>query len=188
MASATATAPEQLERHYPTPRHPHEIDPLDLPPVYASVAKGRCLEPVFNDGECLAFSSREAIEPGDFVGVCFHPDAVPEGEPARLVKRLRSLQPGLSFPYRPAPGSEVVPLVELEQLNPPRVYRIPADRLLAVHKVIGTAIGDGSGRALLVPLEAERLERMREVVLVEQWPSNSAPPSRASSALMRRPN
>lgn len=172
-------APVAPQRHYPNAKHPDEVDPLDLPPVYASVAKGRCLEPVFSDGDCIAFSSSAAIEPGDFVGVCFHPDAVPEGQHARLVKRLRLLQPDLSFPYRSASGSEVVPLVELEQLNPPRLYRIPADRILALHKVIGTAISDGSGKARLIPLDSERLERMREKVLIERWPSNRAPEHQA---------
>lgn len=170
--------PGLAERHYPTPEHPHEMDPQDLPTVYASVATGRCLEPVFEDGECLAFSSSAALEPGDFVGICFHPDHVPEGEPARLVKRLRSIPPFTNFPYRAAPGSEVVPLIELEQLDPPRLYRIPADRLLSMDKVIGTAIGDGSGKALLVPLEPERLERARDMVLIRQWQLGSSPQHR----------
>ena len=78
--------------------------------------------------------------------------------------------PGMAFPYRAAPRSEVMPLVELEQHNPARVIRVPADRILAMHKVIGTGQTQGDGTARLVPLERERLDRL-EYVLVDcvQW-------------------
>lgn len=151
---------------YPNAKFPNEVDPSERPAIYASVAKGGCLEPVFADGECIAFSKDDDIQPGDYVGICLVPDAVQPDEPPNRVKRLRSIMPGLTFPYRAAPGSDLMPLVELEQHNPPLVLRVPADRILAMHKVIGTARTIGDGTARLVPLEPERLDRL-EYVLVE---------------------
>lgn len=152
---------------YPNAKFPDEVDPTDRPAIYASIAKGGCLEPVFADGECIAFSKDEPFEAGDYVGFCLVPDAVQPDEPPNRVKRLRSIMPGVTFPYCPAPGSELMPLVELEQHNPPRVLRVPADRILAMHKVIGTAKTMGDGTARLVPLEPERLDRL-EFVLIER--------------------
>lgn len=151
---------------YPNAKFPDEVDPSERPTIYASIAKGRCLEPVFADGECIAFSKAADFQPGDYVGICLVPDAVYSDEPPNRVKRLRSIMPGLTFPYPAALGGELMPLVELEQHNPPRVLRVPADRILAMHKVIGTAETMGDGTARLVPLEPERLDRL-EYVLVE---------------------
>lgn len=150
---------------YPNAKFPNEVDPSDRPTIYASIAKGKCLEPVFADGECIAFSKDADIQPGDYVGICLVPDAVQSDEPPNRVKRLRSMMPGMTFPFRVAPGSEAIPLVELEQHNPPRVLRVRADRILSMHKVIGTAktMGDGTGR--LVPLEPERLDRLEYVLI-----------------------
>lgn len=125
---------------YPTSRFPNEVDPHSCPQLYASFAKGRCLEPVFSDGECFAFDTDAEITPGDYVGIWLYPDRVQDGELPRRVKRVRSL----------------MPLVELEQFNPPRVYRVPADEILAMHKVVGTAIIDGQGTARVVPLDVEK--------------------------------
>lgn len=152
---------------YPNAKFPDEVDPSDRSTIYASIAKGKCLEPVFEDGECIAFSKDADIQPGDYVGICLVPDAVQLDEPPNRVKLLRSIMPGMKFPYRAAPGSEVIPLVELEQHNPPRVLRVRADRILAMHKVIGTAKTMGDGTARLVPLEPERLDRL-EYVLIDQ--------------------
>ncbi|MEZ5744353.1 MAG: hypothetical protein R3D89_11690 [Sphingomonadaceae bacterium] len=150
---------------YPNTRFPNEIDPADCPTIYASIAKGRCLEPVFEDGECIAFSKDEDIQPGDYVGICLLPDAVQPGEKPYRVKRLRSIMPGMTFPYRVAPGNELMPLIELEQHNLPRVIRVPADRILAMHKVIGTGETIEDGTVRLVPLEADRLERLQHVLV-----------------------
>jgi hypothetical protein len=158
------------QRYYPSAKHPREVDPSDCPPVYASTAAGRCLEPVFADGETLVFDTAAEIESGDFVGFWLHPDIPHADELPRRVKRVRSIPPGVSFPYHAAQGGDVVPLVELEQLNPPRLLRVPADHILAMHKVTGTAITNGDGTARMVPLEPERLERMRETVLIRTLP------------------
>jgi hypothetical protein len=159
MAEMTHRAASASRKYYPHARFPKERDPSEMPEVYASVATGSCLEPVFKDGTCFAFSKVEAPRAGDYVSVWFDPDIVPTGEAPRSVKRLvDDLMPGLTFPYRASPGSQVVPLVRVEMLNPPRRFAIPADKIIALHTVIGTAISNDSGKARLVPLAAPQME------------------------------
>lgn len=77
--------------------------------------------------------------------------------------------PGIAFPFQAAPGSELMPLVELEQHNPPRVQRVRADRILSMHKVIGTAKAMGDRAARLMPLEPERLDRLDYLLIDRVW-------------------
>ena len=145
--------------HYPNAKHPDEVDPDDCPELYASIAKGTCLEPVFSDGECFVFSKSEPIQPGDYVGFWLRPDIPHADELPRRIKRLRmGPPPGFTFPFQPGPGNELIPIIELEQFNPRRVLRVPVTHILAMHKVIGTAITNGDGTALMIPLSADRLE------------------------------
>lgn len=155
--TASAERPSAA-RHYPNPKHPNEVDPEDCPEVYASVAKGDCLAPIFNDGECFVFSKTEQPETGDYVGIWLHPDVPHADELPRRVKRLRMGLPScIKLPFRPGPGNEAMPFVELEQFNPPRLLRVRAEHIIAMHKVIGTGITDGEGRARLVPLDTEKM-------------------------------
>ena len=157
---------EQPERHYPNDKHPNEVDPADCPEVYASIAHGDCLAPVFDDGECFVFSKSEAPCAGDYVGIWLRPDIPHADELPRRVKRLpMGLPPGWTLPLNMAPGSELMPLIELEQFNPPRVLRVPADHILAMHKIIGTAVTNGDGTAHMVPLS---IDRKAEPALVEK--------------------
>ena len=152
MATTFGKAAEQSTRHYPNDRHPQELGPDDVPEIYASVCRGDCLSPMFEDGACLVFSKTTAPEPGDFVGFWLHPDAVHDDELPRRVKRLVSGLPegsGFTLPYHVRPGDEVEPLIILEQLNPPKRYFVKASHVLAIHKVIGEAQADGTGRAAM---------------------------------------
>lgn len=128
-----------------------EPDPDDCPDVYASVARGRCLEPVYRDGTCLVFSKSEKPMPGDFVGIWLRQQAVPPGTPARRVKRLVLALPDIALPCRLHPASEIVPLVVVEQLNPPKTFAFEIPDVVAVHKVIGTATSNADGTARFVP-------------------------------------
>lgn len=145
-------APERLKRPqrlYPSERHPFELDPADVPDVYASICKGTCLEPDFYDGACLVFSKLEEPEAGDYVGIWLHPDVVDPSELPRRVKRLVcGLMPGITLPYQPQPGDEVVPCLVFEEINPPKRYVIDAREIVAMHKMIGVAesMGDGTAR------------------------------------------
>lgn len=129
---------------------PSEYDPDTFPEEYASICVGDCLEPVFHHGECLAFSKSAGFGPGDFVSVFL--ERWRDGQVVRYrgVKRLGecAFWP-MSFPLRLAPGSEVAPLITLEMLNPLSCMMVPATEVVAMHKLIGVARSDGSGKALL---------------------------------------
>ena len=157
MAMSNLRAKPAPDKLYPNAKHPDEVHPDDCPEVYASFCKGNCLEPVYRDGCCLVFSKVETPEPGDYVGIWLHPDVLePDGLPRR-VKRLVSMWPGITFPYKASPASEVMPLVMMEQLNPPRILQIPASHILAMHKVVGEAESRGNGMARYRPAKREAI-------------------------------
>ena len=156
MATLPMAGARASRKYYPHPRFPTEIDALDVPEVYASIAKGNCLEPVYSDGACLVFSKTEKPKAGDFVAVWYDPDVVPDGEQPRQVKRLVSnIMAGTSFPYQRRAGDEVEPLVEIEMFNPPRRWFVRASKIIAIHKVIGLAISTGDGQAMWKPEAAQ---------------------------------
>ncbi len=134
-------------------RAPKSVEPRpeDLPDVYSSVCLGTCLEPMFRHGANIVFSRLEEPKSGDYVGVWLDPAEVDPGESTRRVKRLAmALMPGLAFPFKLAPASEIEPLVVLEQHNPPKLYHVRASHILAMHKVIGEAEPNGNGTSRMV--------------------------------------
>ncbi len=142
-------------KFYPHPRFPNEVDAADMPDVYASVARGHCLEPIFHDGDCLVFSKTEKPESGDYVGLWFDPAIVPDGDPPRQVKRLAmGLMPGLSLPWTANPDWEVEPAICVEMFSPPRMGHIRASKIVAMHKVIGMGQSNSDGTVRLIPLDA----------------------------------
>ena len=129
-----------VQRFYPSDRFPDEIDALDVPETYVSVAKGDCLEPAFHDGDYLVFSKTALLHKGDYVGIWFAPDIVPDCETPRQIKRL-AMEPmsTLTLPWSATSDDELEPHVHLEMFNPPRKLKVPASRLVAMHKVVGIA-------------------------------------------------
>ena len=151
MAIDTLRPQPVPNKPYPHEQNPLEYSPEDVPNVYASICKGDCLSPIFEDGACLVFSKEQRPEPGDFVGFWLHPDAIAPGEHPRRVKRLvMGLPNHLSLPYSVQPGDEVEPVIIVEQLNPPKTYQVRASRMLAMHRVVGEAEADGTGQARMV--------------------------------------
>lgn len=109
----------------------------DDPELYGLTVDGTCLAPVINDGDLIIASPTAPIADGDYVVIW--------GASERpLVKRIVGALPR---PY--APGSDVQPCLRAEQLNPPKKYLFPVDRIRAVHRVIGWA-----GAASLIELAA----------------------------------
>ena len=161
MADCDVGTRPRSSKSYPTDGHPDEVDPQDCPELYASVCRGDCLNPAFTDGDCLVFSTTASVEPGDYVGFWLDPTRVEPGELPRRVKRLRSIMPGQTFPYRLGAACAVIPIVELEQFNPPRLYRVPADHILAMHKVIGKAVPNTNGTEAVIPREMIERETHR---------------------------
>ncbi len=123
-------------------------DPNELPELYAATGRGTCLEPEFQDGDCVAFSKSVQPKSGDIVSIWFRPGVKPPGEPQQWLKRLLvEPPPGMLFPFAPTSGSEFVPVIIVEQLNPPRSFTIRCTDILAIHKCIGKAEPGGNGKA-----------------------------------------
>jgi hypothetical protein len=116
------------------------INPANLPARYALQCDGSCMEPVIPDGTVVQFSSAQAWGAGDIVNIWLRPETVPPGEHQVIVKRVvtgRSDWPQL--PYKHHPGSDIAPpSLVVEMLNPRRLFAIPYEAILAVHKFIGT--------------------------------------------------
>ena len=113
------------------------IHPDDMPERYATEGRGTCMVPIVEHGALLVCDKNAAIEPGDAVVMHFTREAARrEGMPG-MVKRL----------FLALPPTGMSGLIGVEQLNPPRQYTFATRDVLAVHKVIGFAASDGSGRA-----------------------------------------
>lgn len=118
---------------------PPFIDPADMPDIYAVPGVGTCMEPRVPNGQLLAFDKRIAPEPGDIVVLFFHQHhAARYGAPG-WVKRLVIGPPPAGFRG----------VIAVEQLNPPRQYLVPTAHVAAIHRCIGFAAADPSGRAQL---------------------------------------
>ena len=96
--------------------------------AFGLVVKGDCLAPKVRDGQILVI--RKGLpKPGELVVIWA------QGAPMPIVKVLTHRITG--FPHHP--GSNVVCGIELEQLNPPKRYRVWADkidRIMSVHSVV----------------------------------------------------
>ena len=96
----------------------------------ATYIKGDCLEPVISDGDMIIFDPDRWPKAGEYV-VLYPKDPAKKPGVKRLV--LNVMEGALNL----GPGSNAMPLVVVETLNPPNQYAIPADELLAIHPVVG---------------------------------------------------
>ncbi len=116
------------------------IDQATLPPEYALIGEGTCMQPVIPDGANCAFSTVEEPRPGDLVALWFRPETVPAGEPQVRLKRLvHPLPPFVRLPCREHPESRLHPLVIVEMINPRRQFGVRCGDLLAIHRFLGLA-------------------------------------------------
>ncbi len=121
-----------------------DVDPGDLPRLYAMRTVGTCLEPVVKEGELLLFDKDYPCRGGDYAVIFLRPEKVPEGHCQGLVKRLRfGIPRSLRLPYKPAPESNLAPIIVGETLNPPTALLFEAEDVLAVHRCIGIVEGEG---------------------------------------------
>lgn len=119
------------------------IDPADMPDLYAIAGHGRCMEPIYSDGQLLVADKREAPHRGDAVILHFTRQAAPHYGAPGWIKRLVR-----------ADGDGAIIIVE--QLNPPQRYGIPATHIAAMHKCVGTATKQDDGRAAFRRPSGER--------------------------------
>jgi len=128
------------------PTNRKSIDPAALPDEYGLVLAGDCMAPLLPDRATIACSRSASYEPGDLVVLWFRPELVKPGHEQCVVKRLVIAPPrSLKFPHRDNPGSEALPIVVVEMLNPPARMMTRCAHLLAIHKVLGT-VPSGKGR------------------------------------------
>lgn len=106
-----------------------EIDRVDCPPMldgvteaYAIYVSGHSMSPRYNDGELLFVNPSKSIHPGCFVVVQFHKDEG-GGSPKVWVKQFVGRAPQQST---------------FRQYNPPAERKIPTQRIIAVHRIVGT--------------------------------------------------
>jgi len=150
-SSAKSASPKRAKAHLPrgtalilceTGIRPKSILP-ELPEVYAMGTDGDCMMPEILNGQKILVLKGEEIRRGDTVCIWLRNPTHPKGYSA-LVKKMAMLPPPhVQFPYEEHPESEVQALFFVEQINPPRTYRIPCEQVLALHKVIGVQKGRG---------------------------------------------
>ncbi|CAM3134958.1 hypothetical protein SPAN111604_05555 [Sphingomonas antarctica] len=133
------------------PSVPALVETLDdMPDYYASVCKGRCLEPEYMDGCTLAFTKKGKPKTGEYVCLWFKPEKVPHGEHQCMVKRVvMALPDECTFPFNAGLWVNAVPFMIVEMLNPPRQFPVKASDLLGIHRMLGEVDHDGQGMARL---------------------------------------
>ena len=101
------------------------------PETYSLIVTGDCLAPEINDGDQVVVCPSTQPEAGDFAIIW-----TKDGNCA--VKRLTLAVPPESMMR--ATGGDVMALVMCEQINPPKQFAVSADKISAVHKVLGWVV------------------------------------------------
>ena len=112
------------------PTDAHFFGGVLLLDAYGCPLKGDCLSPEINEGDMPLVSPSAEPKEGDFVVLYFVSGAVP------LMKRL-VMAPMVPIGTKLHPDSDVMPIVVVEMLNPPRQLITTIDKLTAMHKVVG---------------------------------------------------
>jgi phage repressor protein C with HTH and peptisase S24 domain len=106
-----------------------EVDRVDRPPLlanavgaYAIHVTGTSMIPRYEEGELLFIHPGRPIVPGCYVVVQFHIDDA-EGSPRVWVKQFLKRTPKETT---------------FKQLNPAKELKIPTERIVAVHRIVGT--------------------------------------------------
>jgi len=108
-----------------------------LPPVceiYASKTQGHCLDPILRDGDLILVENRYPTK-GELGFLYFKDGRNPS------VKRV--LSPIIII------SEMLTQSVQVEQINPPKVYKFSSDILAAAHTVIGTLDAEGNKTDIL---------------------------------------
>jgi hypothetical protein len=105
---------------------------------YGMILTGTGLDPVFKDGETVVFDREAPLENGCFANFFYRPELVPPGQLGVGLKLLLVAPPPfVTFPWNDHPESTVLPVMIVQQLNPPEQWSIRCDMLLAVRRCIG---------------------------------------------------
>ncbi len=120
----------------------HVACPADVtgPDTYGLVVNGDCMAPHVHHGDTAILSPAAPIEPGTIVVLW------PIGDGRPVLKRL-VMMPMCAIGSPVHPDSTVVPLVIVEQTNPPKRYAIRVDALQAMHALAAVVTGGASQAA-----------------------------------------
>jgi hypothetical protein len=115
------------------------LDPASIKDrFYALRLSGDCMDPLFKDGEAVIFDREAPLENGCLASFFYRPELVKPGSLGIALKQLLLAPPPfVTFPWKDHPDSEVIPVVIVQQLNPPRQWSVRCNTLLAVHRCIG---------------------------------------------------
>ena len=126
------------------------------PDAYAVQIEGNCLSPILNDGDKILASETAPLLVGDPVVV------FPTGGHQPLVKILQTeIEPWM---MKLSPKSEVMPLVFLGTLNPPKGLMIGVDKIEAIHGVLGFVSASGEGAFCRMRASEKAFSALREAV------------------------
>jgi len=121
--------------------------------AYVMRLDGDCLEPKVHDGDCALIAPGMPIRRGDFV-VLWPKNPVQRPAIKRLV--MAPMEGWEKFNE----SWEGLPLVIVEQLNPPRQYRIGVDKLSAIQRVVTTFRPGDHERVAIKPRPLKRQRRV----------------------------
>lgn len=124
----------------PTTTAVHFLDPAKVPATkYGLHVVGNCMAPQINEGDTVTIDATAKVKQGDVVAIYLKRGGrtFAGGTNVGLKRVVFNMMPGLKYPYVKRPDSNVMPIIIVEQLNPPRQYQIAADEILAIHKCLG---------------------------------------------------
>ena len=125
-----------------------------LPSAYAIRVSGDCLTPLFFDGQRIEVHRDDPIHAGDFVVLFFRSHVtLPNGWGALLKRLVAGPEHDVAFPYDHR-GCGPAPSIIVEQVNPPKMYRIACSDILAMHRCAGTIDASRCYRTTLEEMEA----------------------------------
>jgi hypothetical protein len=128
---APVAAPAALPRYFADKRVLGTFrSPIDDPGGYGATVDGDCMAPLIRNGDLVVVSPAMAVRKGAIVTITFKNGRKP------IVKRLaEDLR-------KPHPGDEVVFLVAVGMLNPPRRMFIDPAEIDCIHAVAGVMRAD----------------------------------------------
>jgi hypothetical protein len=121
--------------------------------LFILILDGDCLEPEVHHDDRAIVAPTMPIRPGDFV-VLWPKDQAHRPQMKRVV-----MVPMEGWEKFDPATWEVVPLIFVEQLNPPRQYEIRTDKLAAIHRVVTTFRPDDYQRTAIEPRPLKRQRR-----------------------------
>lgn len=136
------------------------IDPATLPREYGLKIAGDCRATGVKRGDLVVVDSSQECRRGDVVVLYFRPDCEKPDEPVRIIARLAmNVPPGVRFPYRESPTSEVAAAIIIKGQSW-RCGRVLCADLLAIHRCV-EMLPSASADSLPKPTTSQKATKPR---------------------------